>query len=335
MAFKVSAKAHFAVIGYGSWATAVVKILLENNRNVGWYVRDQEVIDYIVRYRRNPRYLSEVQFDTKKLTISNDINFITREYDVIVLDTPSAFLKSTLEPLTESLKDKFIISAIKGIVPDEFVTVAEYVNSRYNIPFDQIGIITGPSHAEEVAKKKLSYLTMVCKNPKNAELLARGFRCDYIHVNCSADIWGVEYAAILKNIYAMSVGIAVGLGYGDNFIAVLIANGAMEMAHFMEQTCPFDRNINASAYLGDLLVTAYSRFSRNREFGLMIGKGYSVKTAQIEMSMIAEGYYAAECITQVNKRFDVKMPIVEAIYNILYKKADVKETMAELTKHLV
>ena len=335
MSLNIQESTSIAVIGYGSWATALVKILLENNHNVGWFIRKPEVIEYIKENGTNPRYLRDVHFDCTKLTMSDDLNYIVANYDILLMATPSAFLKSMLEVLTVPLNNKFIISAIKGIVPDEYITVAEYFNQHYSIPFDQIGIITGPSHAEEVALERLSYLTMVCKDIKTAEVLSKKFECDYIRVCTSTDIYGVEYAAILKNIYAIAVGIAVGIGYGDNFISVLIANGAIETQRFLDNTYPSPRCTNSSPYLGDLLVTTYSQFSRNRTFGMMLGKGYSVKSAQMEMSMIAEGYYSAYCIRQVNKRFGVDMPIAEAVYEILYEDAAAVETINKLTDKLI
>ena len=247
---------------------------------------------------------------------------------------PSIYLKATLAPLTVSLESKFVVSAIKGIVPDELVTIAEYMNRNYGLPFDQIGIVSGPCHAEEVALERLSYLTSVCKTPENSEALGQKIRTDYIRVSGSTDIYGIEYAAVLKNIYAIAVGMAIGLGYGDNFLAVLISNGAMEMARFMERTYPEKRNVFASAYLGDLLVTSYSQFSRNRRFGLMIGKGYSVHSAQMEMSMVAEGYYAADCIMKINLRKGVDMPIAGMVYKVLYQGASPSSSMRSLTERL-
>lgn len=335
MSYKIDKNARCAVIGYGSWATALVKIILENETNVGWYIRNPEVMQYVKKNKTNPKYLRDVHFYTPHLKMSNDINEVVQNADVIILAVPSAFLKDTLKPLTVSLKDKFVISAIKGIITNEYITVAEYINQAFGLPFDQIGIVSGPCHAEEVALEKLSYLTVVCKDIDNSRTLGEKIRTKYINVSYSTDIYGTEYATVLKNIYAIAVGICHGLGYGDNFMAVLISNAAMEMERFMTETYPADRNINASVYLGDLLVTSYSQFSRNRTFGLMIGKGYPVKTAQIEMSMIAEGYYAANCINQINKKFKVEMPIAEAVYKILYKNATPVSTIKALTKSLI
>lgn len=324
-----------AVIGYGSWATAIVKILLENQKSVWWYIRNNEVLEYIKLNKSNPRYLRDIHFYTGCLHMSDNLDQVVAASDIIVLATPSAFLKSTLEPLKSSLKDKFIVSAIKGIVPGEYITVAEYMNQHYDVPFAQIGILTGPCHAEEVALQRLSYLTVVCKELKNAEIIGEKIKTPYINVTLSTDIYGTEYAAVIKNIYAIAVGIALGVGYGDNFLAVLISNAAIEMNRFINQTYPAERETSSSAYLGDLLVTSYSQFSRNRTFGLMVGKGYSVKSAQIEMSMIAEGYYASECIMQINKRHNIQMPIAECVHSILYGGIPSAQAMKILTTKLI
>lgn len=335
MDFKITKNSRCAVIGYGSWATAIVKILLENESSVGWHVRNPEVLDSIKRRKRNPKYLTQVKFSTAALRLSDDINEVVANADIIIMAVPSAFLQATLAPLTVPLTDKFIVSAIKGIIPDSLVTIAEFFNNNYNVPFSQIGIATGPCHAEEVALEKLSYLTMVCKDLANSKVLGEKFKSKFIKVSYSTDIYGVEYASVLKNIYALAVGIATGLGYGDNFVAVLTCNGSLEMNRFMASTYPTARDMNASAYLGDLIVTAYSKFSRNRSFGVMIGKGYSVKATMIELNMVAEGYYAAECIEKVNRKFKIELPIINTVYNILYKNANPATEMKKLTKKLI
>lgn len=335
MAYLIDKNARCAVIGYGSWATALVKILLENETELWWYIRDMEVMEYVKAHKTNPRYLRDVHFYTNSLKISNDINEVVANAGIIILAVPSVYLKSTLEPLTAPLKDKFIISAIKGIIPEDNITVAEYMNGQFGVPFEQIGIVTGPCHAEEVALERLSYLTAVCKDIDNAVVIGDKIGTPYINVSYSTDIYGAEYASVLKNIYAICVGICIGLGYGDNFMAVLISNSAMEMSRFMELTFPAERNTFASAYLGDLLVTSYSQFSRNRTFGLMIGKGYSVKSAQIEMSMVAEGYYATETITEINKKYNVDMPIAKTVYDIIYGHEIPAVAIKNLTKKLI
>ncbi|MFI3331483.1 MAG: NAD(P)H-dependent glycerol-3-phosphate dehydrogenase [Rikenellaceae bacterium] len=335
MVYKIDKNSSCAVIGYGSWATAIVKILLENENQVSWLIQNQIVKEHILDEGNNPKYLSDVEFDTTKLFISSDINKILNSADIIILAVPSAYLKNTLSTVRVDLSDKFVVSAIKGILPEELITVAEYVNKELGVPFDQIGLISGPCHAEEVALERLSYITVVCKSLDNAGLLASKMRSKYIKVNYSTDIYGIEYASVLKNIYAIAVGVAIGQGYGDNFLAVLISNSTSEMVRFLEQTYPSSRDVTSSAYLGDLLVTAYSQFSRNRRFGVMIGKGYSVFSTQIEMNMVAEGYFATECIMRINEKFGVDMPILYAMYQILYKKASVKKTMTNLTSKLI
>ena len=317
--FQLDEKAKVAVFGGGSWATAIVKILLNNVEKIGWYVRDPEVANSLKTQGRNPKYLSAVKFDKSKLVVSTDINEIAVKAVIIVFAIPSAFLNGCLQVLTVGLSGVFSISAIKGIIPDDNQTVAEYFNTHHQIPFDFIGIVTGPCHAEEAALERLSYLTIACKNRENAAAIAEKFNCSFINTVTSTDIYGTEYSAVLKNIYAIAAGICHGIGYGDNFQAVLISNAQREIKRFLDQTYPSKRNIDSSAYLGDLLVTAYSHFSRNRTFGTMIGRGYSVKSAQLEMSMVAEGYYSTACIKEINKKHNVNLPIVDAMYNILYE----------------
>lgn len=335
MDFQIKPGARCAVIGYGSWATALVKVLTERACEVGWYVRNPEVLESLLAEGRNTRYLQDVEFDTTRIRPSSDLNRVVADADVILLAAPSAFLKSFLEPLTVSLKEKFVLSAIKGIVPDDYQTIVEYLCRRYELQLDQIGIITGPSHAEEVALERLSYLTVVCTNPDNARTLGEMFSTPYIKLSYSTDLYGVEYATVLKNIYALAVGLAVGLGYGDNFLAVLISNSAMEMSRFLNESGPDERNTLASAYLGDLLVTCYSVFSRNRRLGLLIGRGSSVKTALAEMTMVAEGYYAADCIRHVNRKHKVEMPIADMVYEVLYRGASARKAMKTLTTKLI
>jgi glycerol-3-phosphate dehydrogenase (NAD(P)+) len=266
--------------------------------------------------------------------MSNDINQVIAGADIIVLAVPSVYFKATIEPLNIDISGKFFVSAIKGIVPGEYLTIAEFMNRRYGLSFEQMGVVTGPCHAEAVALERLSYLTIFCKTHENCVELGNRFKTTYINVSYNNDIYGAEHAPVLKNVYALAVGIVVGLGYGDNFIAVLISNSAMEMTRFMTQSYPAGRDMNASAYLGDLLVTAYSKFSRNRTFGVMIGKGYSVSSAKIEMNMVAEGYYATECLHHINRRHDVSMPILDAVYKILYKGENAEKTMKNLIKKL-
>lgn len=327
-------KPKFAVIGGGSWATAIVKMLSENLEEIGWYMRSEHAIKHIRSKHHNPNYLSAVEFDTKQLRLSNDINKVVREADYLIFVIPSAFLKSELDKLTESLEDKVIFSAIKGIVPESSLIVGEHFHKIYGVPYDNIGVITGPCHAEEVALERLSYLTIASANEVQAKLVARKLSSHYIKCKTSDDIIGTEYAAMLKNIYAIAAGIAHGLGYGDNFQAVLMSNASKEMKRFIKKVHKMKRNINDSAYLGDLLVTGYSVFSRNRMFGNMIGKGYTVKSAQMEMNMVAEGYYAAESAYEIIREKGAKTPIINAVYSVLYQGKEPKKVFRKLAEKL-
>ena len=309
-----------AVIGGGSWATAIVKMLCENAETIGWWMRNEEAIAHIQQYGHNPNYISAAELQKDKLHISSDLNAIVAEADCLVFAVPSAFLKSTLEDLNVSLKDKFIISAIKGIVPENNTIIGDFFHNQYDIPYANIGVVTGPCHAEEVALERLSYLTVACEDIEKAQWFAEQIACRYIKTNVSEDIFGTEIAAVLKNVVAIASGICHSLGYGDNFQAVLVSNAIREIKRFVDVVHPIERDIKESAYLGDLLVTAYSQFSRNRTFGGMVGKGYSVKSAQLEMKMVAEGYYAVKCIKEIKESYDVEMPITDAVYHILYEK---------------
>ena len=331
MDHKIGSGARCAMIGYGSWATALAKVLTENEPSIGWYVRNPEVLESLRDKGRNPRYLSNVRFDRTRINPSDDLDRVVSEADIVILASPSAYLKKTLETLTVPLKEKFVISAIKGIVPDDYTTVVEYMHDHYDLSFKQLGIITGPSHAEEVSLERLSYLTVVCTDPENSHTIGHKFATEYIKLSYSTDLYGIEYATILKNIYAVAVGMAVGLGYGDNFLAVLISNSAMEMARFLRESYPDQRETRASAYLGDLLVTCYSVYTRNRKLGLLIGHGCTVRDALDEMTQVAEGYFAADCIRHINARHKIEMPIAEMVYNVLYQGASARKCMKELT----
>ena len=324
----------FAVIGGGSWATAIAKMLCVNQKEISWYMRNEDSIEHIKIHHHNPNYLSSVEFDIKKLKLTNDINEAVAYADYVIFAIPSAFLSKELEKLTISLKDKVVFSAIKGIVPETSLIVGEHFNTTYNIPFENIGVITGPCHAEEVALERLSYLTIACGDAEKAKIIAKNLSSNYIKTKISDDIIGTEYAAMLKNIYAIAAGIAHGLGYGDNFQSVLMSNGIREMKKFIKKVHKMKRNINDSAYLGDLLVTGYSIFSRNRMFGNMIGKGYTVKSAQMEMSMVAEGYYAAKSAYNLNLSYGAQTPIIDAIYSILYEGKEAKKVFKKLTEKL-
>ena len=311
-----------AVLGGGSWATAIVKILTENLDQVNWWMRDEESANHIEKFHHNPKYIQSIQFDVAKLNISTNVQAIIKESDILIIAIPSPYLAKAFEKLNvEGIENKFIISATKGVVPAETNRIpARFFNKVLNVPYEKIGMIAGPCHAEEVALERLSYLTIACENQEMATYLAKAISCRYIHTSTSDDLFGTELSAILKNVYAVASGICHGLGYGDNFQAVLIAAAIRETKSFIDAVHPIHRDVNSSAYLGDLLVTAYSQFSRNRNFGSMVGKGYSVRSAQIEMNMVAEGYYAAKGIHEINKKFNVDMPIVDAVYHILYEK---------------
>jgi glycerol-3-phosphate dehydrogenase (NAD(P)+) len=310
-------------------------VLTANKQRVGWYVRNAEVLESLRNEGRNIRYLSELEFDTSLIDPSDDLNEVVRNADIIIMAAPSAYLTTFLEPLTVSLKDKFIISAVKGIIPGDYKTVIEYLHDHYDLSYKQIGLITGPTHAEEVARERLSYLTVVCTDPDNAQIVGQKLAAPYIHLSYSLDLYGTEYAAILKNIYALACGMAIGLGYGDNFLAVLISNCASELTRFLTESYPSERNTQVSAYLGDLLVTCYSIHSRNRRLGLLIGHGCSVKTALNEMTMVAEGYFAADCIRHINTRHKIEMPIADMVYRVLYEKGSARKLMRALTEQLI
>ena len=330
----MSEKLKFAVIGGGSWATAIAKMLCVNQPEIAWYMRNDAAIEHIQKYKHNPNYLSSVEFDTQKLKLTNNINEAIEYADYVIFAIPSAFLDAELKNLTVSLADKIIFSAIKGIVPETSLIVGEHFHIQYDIPYYNIGVITGPCHAEEVALERLSYLTIACGDPEKASVVAKSLSGNYIKAKISDDIIGTEYAAMLKNIYAIAAGIAHGLGYGDNFQSVMMSNGIREMKKFIRKVHKMKRNINDSAYLGDLLVTGYSIFSRNRMFGNMIGKGYTVKSAQMEMSMVAEGYYAAKSAYLLNQKYGAKTPIIDAVYSILYEGKDAKKVFKKLTEKL-
>ena len=324
----------FAVIGGGSWATAIAKMLCVNLSEIAWYMRNDAAIEHIQKYKHNPNYLSSVEFDTKKLRLTNNINEAIEYADYVIFAIPSAFLDAELKNMTVSLADKIIFSAIKGIVPETSLIVGEHFHIQYDIPYYNIGVITGPCHAEEVALERLSYLTIACGDPDKASIVAKSLSGNYIKAKISDDIIGTEYAAMLKNIYAIAAGIAHGLGYGDNFQSVMMSNGIREMKRFIRKVHKMKRNINDSAYLGDLLVTGYSVFSRNRMFGNMIGKVYTVKSAMMEMSMVAEGYYATKSAYKLNQGYGAKTPIIDAVYSILYEGKDAKSVFKKLTESL-
>ena len=329
-------KLRFGVLGGGSWGTAIVKMLSENIEHVAWYMRSASAIEHLEKEGHNPNYISSAEFDVSRLQLSNDMNTIIEASDILIFAIPSVFLEGELKKLTASLSNKIVFSAIKGIVPESGLIVGEHFHDVYEIPFKNIGVITGPCHAEEVAMERLSYLTIACADSDKAELVADELKSHYIRTKISDDIIGTEYAAMLKNIYAIAAGIAHGLGYGDNFQSVLMSNAIREMKSFIDGVFIMKRNINNSAYLGDLLVTGYSTFSRNRMFGNMIGKGYTVKSAMMEMNMVAEGYYATKSayLSNENREKKSKTPIIKAVYSILYQEKNPKKIFKKLTEKL-
>ncbi|MCH5175501.1 MAG: NAD(P)H-dependent glycerol-3-phosphate dehydrogenase [Prevotellaceae bacterium] len=309
-----------AVLGGGSWATAIAKIVMHHEERITWYIRRDDRIEDFKRMHHNPAYLTGVHFDVDRITFSSNLNDVVKNNDTLIFVIPSPYIKSHLKKLKTNMREKMIVTAIKGIVPDESVTVSSYFQRQYNVPEEQVACIGGPSHAEEVALDRLCYLTIGCRDMENAQVVANLFANKYVKTSVSSDIEGIEYSSVLKNVYAIAAGVCHGLKLGDNFQAVLVANALQEMKRFLTAIMPEDRHVSDSAYLGDLLVTMYSNFSRNRVFGTMIGQGYSVKTAQLEMEMIAEGYYGTNCMKIINKRYHVNMPILDAMYNILYEK---------------
>ncbi|MGB0884412.1 MAG: NAD(P)H-dependent glycerol-3-phosphate dehydrogenase [Flavobacteriales bacterium] len=313
-----------AIVGGGSWATALAYILCKNGQEVLWWMRNPDNISDFVKQGHNPNYITDANFDTNKIEFSTDIRSVVLQADVIILAIPSAFLHQAMDGKNLDFKGKFVFSAIKGIVPETTQIIGEYLIENYGIKTSQIGIISGPCHAEEVALERLSYLTIASENEEEREHLASALNCSFIKTTLSDDIYGTEISAVLKNVMTIVAGIAHGIGYGDNFIAVLISNAIREIKRFVDAYHPINRDINDSAYLGDLLVTSYSKFSRNRVFGMMLGKGYSVSASQLEMNMIAEGYYAIKCIHLLNEKYKVDMPITETAYNIIYRKISPK-----------
>jgi glycerol-3-phosphate dehydrogenase (NAD(P)+) len=332
-----------AVIGGGSWATAIVKMLIEHRelpeptmKSLQWWVRSEEKANFIREKHHNPDYLSMVEIHPQSIDVSSNLKQIISTSDILVIAIPSAFLLNSLEGITaEDLKGKTIVSAVKGLVPHTKQIVGDFFMNDFQIPEDQIVVISGPCHAEEVASEKLSYLTIASSNQSVARHFASMLANKNIRTVISKDVRGTEYGAVLKNIYAVAAGMCHGLGYGDNFQAVLMSNAIREMKRFLRTITDADRKINHSAYLGDLLVTGYSQHSRNRTFGNMIGKGYTVKSAQLEMKMIAEGYYATKTVFELNQTMNIKMPIMDAMYNIIYRNLPAKFEIEKLSEKLV
>ena len=320
------------ILGSGSWATALAKIVLTNNDKINWYIRKQDTIDEFIENRRNPNHLELAYFDTSKINFSNDINQVIEQSDVLILAIPSPYVKLSLDDITVDMSSKKVISAVKGMIADGNIRVTEYLHQQFNIPTNQIGIVAGPCHAEEIALERLSYLTIGCTDIEQSQQWCDMMTTKYVHTTPSNDVIGLEFSSVMKNIYAIAMGMCKSLHYGDNFLAVLLTNAMHEIMRFADATSDIPRDIIHSGYLGDVLVTAYSNFSRNRQFGQMIGMGYSVKAAQTEMEMVAEGYYGTKAIHLLNKQLGVDIPIAEAMYQILYKRKSPKMTIKELTQ---
>ena len=323
---------NIAIIGSGSWATALAKIVMHNAPDINWYIRKQETIDEFIEIRRNPNHLEWAYFDVSRIHFSADINAVIEQSDLLVLAVPSPYLKQSLNDIKVDMSQKMVISAVKGMIPDENLLVTEYMHQYFQVPKENLGVIAGPCHAEEIALERLSYLTVGCKDMQKAIEWSKLFDTPYVRTTPSNDVEGLEYASVMKNIYAIAAGICKSLHYGDNFQAVLLTNAMHEMIRFTKAKADIQRDITDSGYLGDVLVTAYSNFSRNRQFGQMIGMGYSVKAAQTEMEMVAEGYYGTKAIWLANQEAKVDLPIVEAVYQILYNRKSPKNTIKELTK---
>lgn len=324
-----------AILGGGTWATALAKIMLNHEKHINWYMRRPEQIQDFKKTGHNPSYLSTVEFNLDRISFYSDITQVVEDSDTLILAVPSPFLKSHLDKLKIKISDKFIISAIKGIIPPENLLVTDYLTQFYDIPVENMAIVGGPCHAEEIALERLTYPTIACPDIEKARTIAGIFNNRFVRASVSNDVSGIELAAVLKNVYAIASGICHGLKYGDNFQAVLVSNAISEMERFVDIVSPIERRIQDSAYLGDLLVTCYSSFSRNRTFGSMIGKGYSVKAAQIEMEMIAEGYYGTKCIKEMNEKYNVNIPIADLVYRVLYENASAREGVKVLREQIL
>lgn len=323
-----------AIMGGGTWATALAKVVLAQELHINWYMRRPDQIEEFLKIGHNPSYLSNVSFNLNRITFYSDINEVVANSDTLILAVPSPFLKSHLDKLQVPISDKFIISAIKGIIPPENLVVTDYLHKYCGVPNENIAIVAGPCHAEEISMERLTYPTIACVDKHKATAVSQIFNNRFVNASTSVDVEGIEIAAVLKNVYAIAAGVCHGLKYGDNFQAVLVSNAVLELERFVDTVSPIRRNISESAYMGDLLVTCYSSFSRNRTFGSMIGKGYSVKAAQIEMEMIAEGYYGSKCIKEMNECYEIDMPIADTVYRILYEKAPARNEIKRLREIL-
>lgn len=324
-----------AVMGGGSWATALAKLLLQNCDSIIWYMRRDDRIEDFKRLGHNPAYLTDVQFDVTRIEFSSDINYVCSAADTLLLVMPSPYFKNHINKITADISGRFIVSAVKGIVPGDNEIVSDFMMHKFGVKSERSLVVSGPCHAEEVALDRPSFLTVGCHDVLNAELFGNHLSSPNTRVIPSSDVEGIEYAAVLKNVYSIAAGIVHGMKGGDNLIAMLVSNAIREMERFIDTVCPRPRCICDSVYLGDLLVTAYSRFSRNHNFGSIIGKGYSVSTARMEMEQTAEGYYGTKCIKEINKKYGVEMPILDAVYDILYRRANAERSIRALGKSFI
>ncbi len=319
------------ILGGGTWGTALAKMVLMKQKHMNWFIRRDDQIEGFYKLGHNPSHLTNVKFNLAQITFYSNIEKAIKDSDTIIVAIPSPYVKQYFRRIwNSSFRGKFVVSALKGIIPSDNMVMSEYLASNFKIPFEQIGVVSGPCHAEEVALERLSFLTVASKDQNKAKLLSEAINSRILKTRISDDVVGIELAAVLKNIYAIAAGICQGLLYGDNFQAVLMSNCAKEMSAFLNGVLPMERCIAEQHYLGDMLVTGYSQFSRNRTLGAMIGKGYSVRSAQLEMEMIAEGYYGAKCIYELNNRFKVDMPIAQTVYQILYEKRPPQEAIRKL-----
>lgn len=319
------------IFGGGTWGTALAKIVLMNQNHINWFIRRDEQIEVFYKLGHNPNYLPNLKFNLAQITFYSNIDKAIKDSDTLIIAIPSPFVKQYFRRVWNStFRGKFVVSALKGIIPGDNMVMSEYMADNFKIPLENIGVISGPCHAEEVAMERLSFLTVASRDEKKASQLARAISSRILRTKISNDVVGIELSAVLKNIYAIAAGICQGLSYGDNFQAVLMCQCAKETERFLGGIVPLERNIAEQHYLGDMLVTGYSQFSRNRTFGAMIGKGYSVKSAQLEMEMIAEGYYGAKCIYEMNERFKIDVPVARTVYQILYEKRRPQTAIQEM-----
>ncbi len=322
-------------MGGGSWATALAKLLLRNCDSILWYMRRDDRIDDFKRVGHNPAYLTDVQFDVSRIEFSSDINYVCSKADTLLLVMPSPYFKTHINKIQVDISDKCIVSAVKGIVPGDNEIISDFMVHRFGVNKDKVIVVAGPCHAEEVALDRPSFLTVGCHDIRNAEEFGNKLAAPNTRAITSSDVEGIEYATVLKNVYSIAAGIIHGMKGGDNFLAMLVSNAIREMERFVDEVCPRPRCICDSVYLGDLLVTAYSRFSRNHNFGSIIGKGYSVSTARMEMEQTAEGYYGTKCIKEINKKYGIEMPILDAVYDILYRHANAERSIRALGKWFI